>query len=162
MVNKRIYAKSPHPCFEPLLTHTSTEGPLQQVVLVQSPMLMCAKFCVCPPGLESLLPSVLWKFCNQIPLALKARFPGDSQSLCWIPRLGSLTWGSECSQQWENLLGLLLFSSLWVTHLAGMGFDFIIIEPLLPSCCSFFFVFGCGISFFWWAPVSSCQWLFNS
>ena len=57
-------------------------------------------------------------------------------------------WSSEHSQQWENLLGLLLFSSLWVTHLAGMGFDFIIIEPLLLSCCSFFFVFGPVVSFY--------------
>ena len=32
---------------------------------------------------------VLWKACNQMPLAFKVRFPGDSQSLCWIPRLGS-------------------------------------------------------------------------
>ena len=28
---------------------------------------------------------------------------------------------------------VLLFSSLWVTNLAGMGFDFIMIAPLLPS-----------------------------
>ena len=43
---------------------------------------------------------------------------------------------------------LLLFSSLWATHLVGMGFDFIMILPLLPSHCGFFFVFGCEISFF--------------
>ena len=28
-----------------------------------------------------------------------------------------------------------------------MGFNFIMIESLLPSCCGFF-VFGCGVSFF--------------
>ena len=28
-----------------------------------------------------------------------------------------------------------------------MGFDFIVIVPLLPSHCSFSFVFGCGVSF---------------
>ena len=28
-----------------------------------------------------------------------------------------------------------------------MGFDFIVIAPLLPSHCGFFFVFGCGVSF---------------
>ena len=28
-----------------------------------------------------------------------------------------------------------------------MGFDFIVIAPLLPSHCSFSFVFGCGVSF---------------
>ena len=42
---------------------------------------------------------------------------------------------------------MLFFSSLWVAHLAGMGFDFIMIVPLLPSHRGFFFVFG-GVSFF--------------
>ena len=28
-----------------------------------------------------------------------------------------------------------------------MGFDFIVIAPLLPSHCGFSFVFGCGVSF---------------
>ena len=28
-----------------------------------------------------------------------------------------------------------------------MGFDFIVIVPLLPSHCDFSFVFGCGVSF---------------
>ena len=28
-----------------------------------------------------------------------------------------------------------------------MGFDFIVIAPLLPSRCGFSFVFGCGVSF---------------
>ena len=40
---------------------------------------------------------VLWKFCNQIPLASKLKFPGDSQSLCPIPRLGNLLWVLELS-----------------------------------------------------------------
>ena len=37
---------------------------------------------------ESLFPPVLWEFCNKILLFVKVRFPGNSQSLCWIPRLG--------------------------------------------------------------------------
>ena len=40
-----------------------------------------------------------------------------------------------------------MFSSLWVSHLAVMGFDFIVIAPLVPSHCGFSFVFGCGVSF---------------
>ena len=36
---------------------------------------------------ESVSP-VLWKFYNHVPLAFKVIFPGGSQSLCWIPRLG--------------------------------------------------------------------------
>ena len=33
---------------------------------------------------------VLCKFCNQIPLASKVKFPGGSQSLCQISRLENL------------------------------------------------------------------------
>ena len=44
------------------------------------------------------------------------------------------------------------FSSLWVTHLAGMGFDYII-KTLLPASCCGFFVFECRISF-WWVSIS--------
>ena len=60
---------------------------------------------------------VLWKTCNQILLALKAKFPGDSQSLCQIPRLGSLMWGSEPSQHCKNFFGIIVFQS--VGHLPG-------------------------------------------
>ena len=42
---------------------------------------------------------------------------------------------------------MLLFSSLWVTHSVGMGFEFIVIVLLLPSCIGFLFVFGHGVSF---------------
>ena len=38
---------------------------------------------------ESVSP-VLWKFCKQIPLASKVKFPGGSQSLCQISRLENL------------------------------------------------------------------------
>ena len=40
---------------------------------------------------------VLCKFCNQIPLASKDKFPGGSQSLCQIPRLENLLWVLELS-----------------------------------------------------------------
>ena len=46
--------------------------------------------------LESVSP-VLCKFCDQIPLASKAKFPGGSQFLCQIPRLGNLLWVLEVS-----------------------------------------------------------------
>ena len=57
---------------------------------------------------ESLFPPVLWEFYNKIPLFFKVRFPGDSQSLCWIPRLGWLMWGLESLQQCENLFGIIV------------------------------------------------------
>ena len=66
------------------------------------------RLCACPPKVESLFPPVLWKSCNQISLAFKVRFSGDSCFHCWTPRLGSLMWGSEPSLQWENLCGIIV------------------------------------------------------
>ena len=125
-------------------------------------VLLPVEFCVCPPRLKSnsLFPPVLWKSYNQIPLALKARFPGDSQAF-------------SGSSGWETWLGvqnlhsgartlILLFSSLWVTHLVGMGFDFFMIaSPLTVSLWLLLCFWTWGI-FFCWVPVSSCLWLFNS
>ena len=50
-------------------------------------VLVHARLCLCPPRLESLFPLVLWKSCDQIPLAFKTRFPGqkDSQSFVGSP-----------------------------------------------------------------------------
>ena len=45
---------------------------------------------------ESVSP-VLWKFYKQILLAFKVTFPGGSQSLSQIPRLGNLLWILELS-----------------------------------------------------------------
>ena len=39
-------------------------------------------------------------------MAYKVKFPGDSQSLCQIPRLGNLLWVLELSQQCENLFDI--------------------------------------------------------
>ena len=75
----------------------------------------------------------------------KVRFPGDSQSLCPIPGLGSLTWCSEPSLTMGELLWY--YCSPVCVSPTGMGFGLIVIAPLLPSCWNFFFVFGCGLSF---------------
>ena len=54
------------------------------------------------PSTVSVSP-ILWKFYNQIPLTFKVRFPGDSQSLCWIPRLESEVM-AESEEELNNLL----------------------------------------------------------
>ena len=123
-----------------------------QVVLVQSPVrsltapflwvLVPVRVYLGPPRLEALFSLVLWKSYNQILLAFKVRFPGDSQVR--KPDLGS-----EPSQQWENLL-VLLFFSLWVTYQRVWDMK----QWLL--LCLWTWVF-----FFWWVLVSSCRWLFN-
>ena len=59
-------------------------------------------------ALQESVSLVLCKFCNQILLTFKVTFPEDSQSLCWIPMLGSLLWGLELSQQCENSFGIIV------------------------------------------------------
>ena len=123
-------------------------------------VLVLTGFYLCPPSLESLLPPVLWKSCNHIPLCFKVRFPGDSQSLCWVPRLESVTWGSESSQQWENFFGTIVLQFVGHEFVSGMAFDFIVIVPLLPSLCGLFFVLGHGIYFLGWfqhPPIKDCS-----
>ena len=57
-------------------------------------VLVCTGF-VC--ALQESVSPVLCKFCNQIPLVSKVKFPGGSQSLCLISRLGNLLWFLELS-----------------------------------------------------------------
>ena len=67
------------------------------------------------PGVHKVLfvPSksvspVLWKFCDQIPLAFKVKVPGSSQSLCWTPRLSNLLWALElCNSVRTSLMKVL-------------------------------------------------------
>ena len=61
--------------------------------LLLSPGSWCAQGFVC--ALPESVSPVLCKFCNQIPLASEVKFPGDSQSICQIPRLGIMLWVLE-------------------------------------------------------------------
>ena len=74
--------------------------------LLLSPGSWCAQGFVC--ALQESVSPVLWKFCNQILLAFKVKFSGDSQSLCWIPRLGNLLWTLVLSQQCRNFFGIIV------------------------------------------------------
>ena len=51
---------------------------------------------------------VLWKFCNQIPLALNVKFPESSQSLFQIPKLENLLWALELLQQCKIFFGKIV------------------------------------------------------
>ena len=110
-------------------------------------VLLCAKFCLCSPRLESPFSPGPWKSCNQIPLALKVRLHGDSQSLYQIPRLGSLRCEGQNLHNRGRTSLVVLFSSLWVTHAAVTGFHFIMITPLHHLSTGLFFVFGRGVPF---------------
>ena len=105
---------------------------------------------------ESVFP-VLWKFCNQIPLALKVKFPGASQSFCQTPRLGNLLWALELLQQCKNFLGRI------VLQFVGHGLRSSIVALMATSskrtyatCCAS--QVGCsqspvpGVSHYWLMP----------
>ena len=167
--SKRVYANESFQCLcacgEPLLTHASTGDP--------------------PTLAGSFDFGFLWGH-GSSPLGLGAckilfvpSKTGVSGSLSPLEGLWSNPAGPQGQVPWgfsvplldpqagiQNLRNsgrtslVLLFSSLWVTHLAGMGFDFIVIASLLLSCCSFFFVFGRGVSFFGgfqYPPVDCCS-----
>ena len=124
-------------------------------------VLVCMRFCLCPLWLKSLFPSFLWKFYNQILLAFKIRFPGDSKCLCQIPRPRNLTWGLEPSQQWENFFATICLQFLG--HPPGRYGNLI----LLLLCPSYHLSMASSVSLdvsylFWWVPAFTCRWLFNS
>ena len=94
----------PHPTVGHHQCTLLTETPeYSQASLTQSlvgPLLIfpgswCTQGFVC--ALQECISPVLWKFCNQNPLALKVKFLGGSQPLFWIPRLENLLWALELS-----------------------------------------------------------------
>ena len=88
------------------------------------------------PGVHKVLsvPSkcLFPQFCNQIPLAFKVTFPGGSQSLSLIPRLGNLLWALELLQQLKEFFDIIL-SSLWVVCSVAL----LLLKPLqsFPTVC---------------------------
>ena len=106
-----------------------------------------------------LFPPVLRKSYNQIPPTFKVRFTENPQSLFRIPSLGTLIWGSEPSQQWENF-GIIVLQFVHCSPSVS-GFDFIMFVPLLHSHCSLFIVFEHGVFFFFsefqHSPVDGCS-----
>ena len=61
---------------------------------------------LCPP-LVSVSPSPV-EALQSNPTEFKVRFPGDSQSFCRIPRLGSLMWGPEPLQKCGTFFGIIV------------------------------------------------------
>ena len=164
VTSKRTYAKGhlpgllfpgPHRHDKPQLTHTSAEDSPVIADLVHSPMgsllfslgSWCTQDFVC-----ALQEWSLWfpQSCGSP--VIKSCSPSKAGSLeVPSPFARYPVW--EAWREAQNLHNsgrtslVVLFSSSWVTYLVGVGLDFILFVPLLPSHCSFFFVFGCGVSF---------------
>ena len=77
------------------LLNTHRQVSVQSLVgsLLFSPGSWCTQGFIC--ALHASVSPGLCKFCNQIPLASKVKFPGGSQFLFQIPRLGNLLWALE-------------------------------------------------------------------
>ena len=119
----------------------------QQVGLAQTPMKslllpwvpVYVRPCVHPPRVESLFPPVLRSSCTQAPLNFKAECSGAPPPNAGP--LGRRAWlGAQSSHSCGRISVIQLFSSLWVAHPGGMGFDYTSHAPLLPSCPGFFFM----------------------
>ena len=144
-----------HPCSEPLLTHACTGDP--PTLACRSDSVFCGVMAPFPWAL------VYVRFCSQDwGLCFLQSFWSPVIKSCWISKSYSLGipspfagfpgWEAWCGVQnlhnsgWTSLV--LLFSSLCVVPLASIGFDFIMIALLLPSCCGFSFDSGCGVCLF--------------
>lgn len=94
---------------------------------------------MCPPRLESVSRSLV-DVLRSNPAGLHGQIPWGSPVPLLDPGLGSLTWGSELSQQGENFFAVIVFQCAatprWVWDVI-----FTMIVPLSPSHRSFFFVF---------------------
>ena len=92
----------------------------------------CAQGFVC--ALQESVSQVLWKFCNQIPLASEVKFPGGSQSLCPIPRLGNLLRVLELSQQCKNIFGIIVLQ--FMSRLLGGSMVGLMVTSSKRTCAT--------------------------
>ena len=115
--------------------------------------------CMCPPRVECLFPPVPLKSYNQIPLAFKVWFSGNSSSCCQTPRLGRLTWGSEPSLQWVDFSCIIFLQ--FVSHSPSSYGIWVYCDCAPPSISLRRLLFLCvwGIFFgeFQCLPVDHCS-----
>ena len=117
-------------------------------------VLVCTRLNFCLPKVESLFPPgshgtpVIKSCCqSQIPQGFQVPLPDPE---AWKPDVQLRTFTTV-----GELLRYYYSPVCESPPLVGIGFDFIMIVPLLPSYCSFSFVFGCGVPF-QLTPASSC------
>ena len=101
-------------------------------------------FSLCFPGwVISIIPSSKALICSSVLCSSKCS--GSSSFPCQTPRLG--TWCQVCNSHSCGRTSVIqLFSSVGCPP-RGYGISYIKKVPLLPSCCSFFFVLGVGYLF---------------
>ena len=108
-------------------------------------VLVVTRFCVSPLRVEFVCPSIV-EFLQSNPTGLHSQMLWGlllpiSDPQAWEPDVGLWTFTPVGEPLWYN------YFHLWVTHLAGTGFDFIILVLILLSPYDFLFVFGYRVSF---------------
>ena len=83
---------------------------------------------------EFLFPSVLWKFCYQIPLSFQIRLSGHSQSLCQIPRLRSISLVCVDNSLWTQGTRCYIFE-IWEERVLVYIYKKEKMKPLFFSTC---------------------------
>ena len=172
-MSKREHAKTdlpglllpvPHPWGEALLIRPTLAGSFGSVSCEVSALflwvLVHTRFCLCPPRLESLFSPVLWKSCNQIPVAFKVRFPRIPSSFVRSPA-GKPDMGFRT---FTTVGEFLLYYCSPVCGLPTNGYETWFYRDCAPPTISMrllLCLWMWGI-FFWWVPESSYWWLFNS
>ena len=134
-------SQCPWPCGTALLTHASVgdsqtptgkSGSVSYGVIAPfSWVLVCPRLCC---ALQESVSPVQGRFCNQIILVFKVKFPEDCQSLCWIPRLGYLLWALEFLQQCDNCFGIIV-SSLSTQQLHSGAYGYLLQKDLCHRPC---------------------------
>ena len=140
------------PCLRRRLSNTSSRSGLGSSEVTAFPLGWCTQDVLC--ALQE------WSFCfprfSGI-LVIKPHWLSKADSLGPPPPIARPPgWGAWYGAQKFHFFqrtSVIKFSSLWVTHLGGLEFDFIMIMPLILSCCGFF---GCRISFLVGSTISCC------
>ena len=143
------------------LTLAGRSGSVSYGVTAPSPwVLMHTLLCVCPLIVESLFLPVLSNS-NQIPLAFKVWFSGNSSSCCQTPQVGKPDVGLRT---FTPVGGCLWYNCSPVCESPTQQLWDLILLWLCPSYC---LIAASPLSLdvgylFWWVPVSSFRWLFSS
>ena len=95
--------------------------------LLISPGPWCTQCFVC--ALKEYVSPVLWKICNQIPLASKVKFSEGSQSLSQIPRMGNVLRALELLSQCKNFLDIIVLQFVLMSNYL-----------LLNVCCGYVYI----------------------
>ena len=100
----------------------------------------CVRFCEYPLIVKSCFLQPPLALLYKSLVGLQSRCFGDSSSQCRTPGLGSLMWGSDLRFSWRRTSAFVIILLFVGCLPRGVGLDYTVSLPLLPICCSSFFI----------------------